>query len=95
LIGFCLSEAAEASLDQSKEWVKLAKAAAAEDGASELVVRFVSKNADLAREPNPSDEARSQLQNRVQRLEAFTNLAGVVLRDLKTRLEVLLRSTAG
>ena len=87
LIGFCLSEAAKATLDKSKEWVKLAEAAGVEDGISESVARFVSREAGLGREPNPSDVVRSQLQNRVQRLEAFINLAGVVLRDLKGRLE--------
>jgi hypothetical protein len=95
LIGFCLSEAAEATLDKSKEWVKLAEAAGVEDGISEIVARFVSSEAGHAREPNPSDVIRSKLQNRIERLEGFSKLAEVVLRDLKTRLEVLLPSTEG
>jgi hypothetical protein len=95
LIGYCLAQAANAALDKSKVWVKLAEAAGAEDGISEIVARFVSREAELGREPNLSDVVRLQLQNRVQRLEAFTNLAGVVLRDLKTRLEVVLPSKEG
>jgi len=87
LIGYCLAEAANAALDKSKEWVKLAEAAGADDGISEIVVRFVSKEADLGREPNPTDVVRVQLQNRIKRLEGFTKLAETVLRDLKTRLE--------
>ncbi len=87
LIGYCLAEAANAALDKSKEWVKLAEAAGADDGISEIVVRFVSKEADLGREPNPTDVVRVQLQNRITRLEGFTKLAETVLRDLKTRLE--------
>jgi hypothetical protein len=87
LIGYCLAEAANAALDKSKEWVKLAEAAGADDGMSEIVVRFVSREADLGREPNPTDVVRVQLQDRIKRLEGFTNLAETVLRDLKTRLE--------
>lgn len=87
LIGFCLSEAAKATLDKSKEWVKLAEDSGADDGISEIVVQFVSKEAHLGKEPNPTDVARMQLQNRIKRLESFTNLAETVLRDLKTRLE--------
>jgi hypothetical protein len=95
LIGFCLSEAAKVTLDKSQEWVKLAEAAGAEDGVSEIVVRFVSTDADIGREPNPSDEARRRLQDRIRRLESFSSTAEGVLRDLKTRLEVLQRSTEG
>jgi hypothetical protein len=95
LIAYCLAEAANAALDKSKEWVQLAEAAGADDGISETVARFLSRETDLGREPNPSDVVCSQLQNRMQRLEAFTNLAGVVLRVLRTRLEVLLPSKEG
>jgi len=88
LIGYCLAEAANAALDKSKGWLKLAEAAGADDGISEIVVRFVSKEAHLGREPNPTDVVRVQLQNRIKRLEGFTNLAETVLRDLKTRLDI-------
>lgn len=89
LIGYCLAEAAAAALDKSREWVKLAEAAGAEDGVPEIVIRFVSSSVDLGREPEPSVEVRRQLQDRLRRLEGFTNLAEAVLRDLKARLEAL------
>lgn len=87
LIGYCLAEAAHAAADKSKEWVKLAEAAGAEDGVPEIVIRFVSGNANVGKEPDPNAEVRRQLQNRIGRLEGFTKLAEAVLRDLKTRLE--------
>jgi hypothetical protein len=87
LIGYCLAQAAEAAVDKSKEWVKLAKAAGAEDEVAKIVVNFLSSEADVGREPDPSDEARSQLQNRIVRLEGFIKLVDPVLHDLKRRLE--------
>ena len=71
LIGYCLAEAARAAVDKSKEWVKLAEAAGAEDGVPEIVIRFVSTPADLGKEPDVHAEARRQLQDRLKRLEGF------------------------
>jgi hypothetical protein len=86
LIGYCLAQAAGAAVDKSKEWVKLAEAAGAEDEVAKMVVNFLSSEADVGRAPNPSDKAPSQLQNRIQRLEGFTKLVDSVLHDLKRRL---------
>jgi len=89
LIGYCLAEAARAAIDKSEEWVKLAKAAGAEDSASEIVIRFISSNADLGNEPDPNAEIRQQLQDRIGRLESFIKLAEAVAGDFTTRLEAL------
>lgn len=95
LIGYCLSEAALAAVDKSKEWVKLAEAAKTEDGAPEIVIRFVSSNADLGKDPGPNAEVRRRLQDRLGRLEGFIKLAESVERDLKDRLEALPRLEEG
>ena len=63
------------------------EAAGADDDISEIAVRFVSREADLDESLNPTDVVRVRLQDRIKRLEGFTNLAKTVLRDLKTRLE--------
>ena len=89
LIGYCLAEAARVAVDKSKEWVKLAEAAGASDGVQEIVIRFISSNADLGKDPSPNAEVRRRLQDRIGRLEGFTHLAGSVVRDLKARLEAL------
>ena len=86
LIGYCLAEAARAAVDKSEEWVKLAEAAGATDSPFEIVIRFISDNADLGNEPDPIAEVRQQLQERIRRLEDFINQAEAVVDDLKTRL---------
>lgn len=87
LIGYSLAEAARAAGDKSEEWVKLAESAGVEESASEIVVRFLSKNANLGSEPDPNAEVRQQLQDRKRRLEGFIKLAEAVAVDLTTRLQ--------
>jgi len=89
LIGYCLAEAARAAIDKSEEWVKLAESAETEDSAPELVVRFLSRNANLGSEPDPNAKVRQQLHDRIRRLEGFIKLAEVVAVDLTTRLQAL------
>jgi hypothetical protein len=87
LIGYCLAEAARASIDKSQEWVKLAEAAGADDGVSEVVVRFVSSAADLDNKPDPDTEARRKLEDRLRRLEGFTKLAEGLAVEWRQRLQ--------
>lgn len=75
LIGYCLAQAAREAADKCEEWVKLAEATGADDGVSEVVIRFVSSAADLDEKPDVNAEARRQLEGRLKRLEGFTNLA--------------------
>lgn len=75
LIGYCLGQAARAAADKSKEWVKLAEAAGASNGVSEIVIRFISSPADLEEEADTDEGARRQLEERLERLEDFTRIA--------------------
>jgi len=89
LIGYFLGEAARVAIDKTQEWVKLAKAAGTEEDAYEVVIHFVSTNADLGREPDSNAEVRQQLKDRIRRLEIFVKLADSVAGDLKKRLDAL------
>lgn len=89
LIGYCLSEAARTAVDKSREWVKLAEAAEVEHGVPEIVIRFVSSNADLGKDLDSNAEVRRQLEERIVRLEGFIKLADSVVSDLKVQLESL------
>jgi hypothetical protein len=89
LIAYCLAQAAHAATDKAQEWVRLAEAAGAEDGVPEIVIRFISAAVDLHKEPDLQAEARGRLQDRVRRLEGFTNLTEHLARDLKAQLEAL------
>lgn len=95
LIGYCLAEAAQAATDKSKEWVRLAEAAGEEDGVPEIVVRFVSDAANLHKEPDIHKEVRRQLQDRLKRLDGFSELAKLFADNLRARLNELPRSAEG
>lgn len=90
LIGYCFAEAARTAVDKSEKWVKLAETAGAEDGAAEIVIRFVSSNGNLGNESDPNAEVRQRLQDRIGRLEDFIKLAEAVTGELKIQFEALL-----
>jgi hypothetical protein len=89
VIGYVLSEAARSAADKSKEWVLLVENAGVGWGAHDIVLRFASGKANLETTPDPNEHEREQLQNRIKRLEAFTNVAVRVCEDFKERLEAL------
>lgn len=89
LIGYCLSQAAEAAIDKSKEWVKLAEQAGAKDEVPEILIRFISDKADLGKKSDPNSALRRLLQDRIKRLEGFTTLTGTLVGELKAHLEAL------
>ena len=89
LIGFCLTEAAGAALDKSKEWIKLAEAIDDEGGLSHVVIRFASTVADANREPDPNEEVRSLLHDRLARLRGFVEAAKVIADSIEERLQAL------
>lgn len=88
LIGHCLAEAAGAALDKSKEWVKLATEID-DHGVPEIVVRFVSTAADLNNEPDPNEEIRSLIEDRIKRLRGFLEIAESLANTLEARLQTL------
>ncbi len=88
LIGYCLAEAAEAALDKSKEWVKLATEIDA-NGAPEIVIRVISSTADMMKKPDPNEAMRSLLKDRIQRLHGFLEMAESLVITLDERLQAL------
>jgi len=89
LIGYCLSKSAQAALDKTRERVKLAEAAGADDYAQEIFIHFVSDNLDPGKRPNLNTEVRRQLQDRVERLENFIKMVKLVKDVLKLNLKPL------
>lgn len=75
LIRHCLSQAADLATDKSKQWVKLAEAAEANSGVSEIFIRFISTTEDLDDKGNVNSALRKDLEDRLQRLRAFRGLA--------------------
>jgi hypothetical protein len=89
LIGYCLGEAARAAVDKSKDWVALAEAAGAEPGVPEIVIRFVSNAADLGKTADINDDVRKKLEDRINRLKGFAQMAAAMVSDLTARLNAL------
>ena len=89
LIGYCLAQASSVALDKSADWVKLAEEAGADQGVSEIVIRFVSSSADLGRKVDPNGQVRKELEDRIGRLHGFIRLAETLATDLKARLAAL------
>lgn len=86
LISHCLGNAAREATDKSKEWVSLAEAAGMETKGEKLVVRFVSRVDDFGGSPDASEEERRELEERVERLEAFSKRATRFAAALKKQL---------
>lgn len=93
LIGYCLAAAADAAPDQASEWVKLARAASADDGVSELVIRFVSTAADLKKEDDLAGELRKRLEEKLKRLGGFAKLAETFEDHLRAQIGQLPQAT--
>lgn len=88
LIGYCLSEAADAALDKTKEWAKVA-AAINSNSSPEIVIRFLSKAAEINKSPDPDEEVRSILGDRIKRLRVFLETAEALANILEERLQTL------
>ena len=89
LIRHFLTAAAQAAVDKSKEWVRLAEEAGAADGVSEIVIRLVSKSSDLDKQPDLNAATRRSLQDRLIRLESFVGAAQGLVRELSEQIQAL------
>lgn len=89
LIDHCLISAADAALDKSKEWVKLAKEAGVGDSFEFLAIRFMSHQRDLMNKIDLNAGQQSILSNRLEKLEEFASLATIMADDIKDQLKAL------
>lgn len=89
LIEFCLSTAAEAAIDQSKEWVELAKEADLDDSVDFFLIRLLKEQSDLMKEPDPNAKQRRALLDRKNKLEMILSSAAMLGEHLDARLDSL------
>ena len=89
LIGYYLAEAAGSAADKSKEWIALAEGAGTDLGITDVVFRFVSSKTLHTIKDNPNEAEREVLQDRIQRLENFANVAKLISDDFKVQLNSL------
>lgn len=87
LIRYCLEQASQDALDKSQEWVALAETAGLEEGIEFPVIRFITAENELANESGTDERARKLLEDRINRLNAFKNMADALESDLHQKLE--------
>lgn len=86
LIDYCLTLAADSAIDQSCEWVELARDAGIDDDFDFTAIRLIKYRRDIMKEPNPSGHQRRILLDRKQKLEAFLLMAQTLVTELEIRL---------
>lgn len=89
LIDYCLSLAAENSIDKSQEWVELAKKAGLDDDFDLIEFRIFQLRGNPANTTHPSSAQRRVLKKRQKNLAAFLSLATQLDEQLKSQLEAL------
>lgn len=85
LIQYLLSAAAENATDKAIPWLEAAIDAEADAVLEARVVEFVSAGAKL---PSADEVARKALLDKIEKLEAFSQLASVVATKFRRRLEL-------
>ncbi|PJI42198.1 MAG: hypothetical protein CTR53_07100 [Ferrovibrio sp.] len=87
LIEYCLKLAAHSAMPKAEKWVTLAAAADASGGIPEVVIKFIGKDSDLDDEVM-DDITRKKLQERLDRLKAFTTISKRLAKLLENQLKI-------
>ena len=86
IVDFCLAQAAQKSLDASKDWVTLARAAEVDAGQDITLIRIIAARSDSLKEPNPVADRRRILNDRKHKLEVLLSGAAGLLGELEAQL---------
>ena len=86
LISYALAEAVRSAMDESKEWVALARHAGVDAGFVDMMNPVGSGG---GKQPDETERERRRLSEHVERLEAFARISARVTDDLRARLDAL------
>lgn len=89
LIDFCLSAAAETAIDQSREWVEIAKEADLDDSVDFILIKLLEERSDLMKGAEPNAKQRRALLDRKNKLEIIISSAVMLRGQLDARLDSL------
>lgn len=87
LIRYCLASASENAVDKSEEWVALAEAAGADNGAEFSIIRLLTSEADLLNAETPNDKERRIIENRITRLDQINEMISQLVGQLRERIK--------
>lgn len=83
LIRYCLTQAAQNSLNKSAEWVALASAAGVDESAEFPLVRVIIQEDAVLKASDPSKKERKRIEDRIDKLESFVKMAMAVVSELR------------
>lgn len=88
IIAQTLAEAAEASADKAREWVRLAKEAGAEAATEDAVLSFISETSISNDDSNDrtAELKKQRILARVKKLEAFIEVAAMTASAMKASI---------
>lgn len=87
LIRYCLEQASQDAIDKTQKWVKLAKDAGLEDGIEFPVIRFINSEKELEDQSETDERAQRLLEDRINRLVAFKDMADELACSMRKKLE--------
>ncbi len=85
LIGYCISKAAEESVNQAADWIELARKVGSALDADITLVRIIIDNSSMLTDALPADERSSVLKVLGQRVETL-DLMAEAMADVRQRL---------
>lgn len=83
LIRYCLTQAAQNALNKSLEWVALAEAAGADEGAEFPLIHVIIEEDSVLKASGPDEKERKHIEDRIERLESFAKMAVAVASELR------------
>lgn len=86
LIRYCMTEAAQATLDRTAKWVALAEEAGVADGIEFPTIRMISDESDLLMKSDPDEITKERLRDRIARLDSFIEMANALASKLRQRV---------
>ncbi len=89
LVGYALADAVGSAMDESREWVALAKNAGTRAGFADVMNSFVSDGIGGGEQSDRTEPERNRLSDHVERLEVFASVAARVTEELRARLDAM------
>jgi hypothetical protein len=83
LIRYCLTQAAQTTINDSIEWVALAKSAGTDSGAEYPLMRVISDEKGMLEASDLGEEERNRIEDRIKRLEVFAKMVMEVVSSLR------------
>ena len=93
LINHCLVSAADSAIDQSMEWVEVARKTGLDESYEFRVIEFIGKEKSLGENNEENISHHRILSERLEKLETFVSLASAMADDINFQLKKIASSS--